>query len=192
MRAKLLICITGMPGSGKSIVVAAARDLGLPVVSMGDIVREETFKRYGVITPELLRNVTRLLREEHGSTVVAERTVERIEKLDPGDVVVVDGVRSLDELEVFRKKYEVVVVAVHASPKTRFERIRRRSRPGDPKEWSEFVKRDLLELSLGLGNVIALADYMIVNEAGIDEAYKRAREILEGLVNNVRKSRSRG
>ncbi|MEM1596250.1 MAG: AAA family ATPase, partial [Desulfurococcaceae archaeon] len=41
---RLFILIVGMPGSGKSLVVQAARDLGLPVYTMGDVVREETLR----------------------------------------------------------------------------------------------------------------------------------------------------
>jgi len=184
---KLLICIAGMPGSGKSIVARAAKDLGLPVVNMGDIVREETLRRYGSITPELMRKVSSDLRREYGSEIVALRTLERIRGIG-SDIIVVDGIRSLDEIEVFQGYGEVVVVAIHASPKTRFERIRRRGRPGDPDNWEDFRRRDLVELSFGLGNVIALADHMIVNEGSIGEAYKSAREILERLMENVRKS----
>ncbi|MCD6114561.1 MAG: dephospho-CoA kinase, partial [Thermoprotei archaeon] len=57
--------------------------------------------------------------------------------------------------------------------------IRKRSRPGDPKTWEEFVERDLVELSFGLGNVIALADYMIVNEGSLSELRREAEKVLE-------------
>jgi len=40
-----LILIAGMPGSGKSIVSSIARELGLPVYVMGDVVREEARRR---------------------------------------------------------------------------------------------------------------------------------------------------
>ena len=79
-------------------------------------------------------------------------------------IIVVDGVRSLDEVEYFKKFFDVVIVAIHTSPKTRFSRLRARGRPDDPRSWSDFRERDERELSLGIGNVIALADFMIVNE----------------------------
>ncbi|RLG89653.1 MAG: dephospho-CoA kinase, partial [Thermoprotei archaeon] len=120
------------------------------------------------------------LREMYGKNIVAVKTLERI---DPREkVVVVDGVRSLDEVEVFRRSGETIIIAVHASPKTRYERLIKRGRPGDPSNWEDFVKRDMLELSFGLGNVIALADYMIVNETTIKEAYRGAYNILKKLV----------
>ena len=186
---KLLICITGMPGSGKSIIAKAATDLKLPVVNMGDVVREETLKRYGVIKPDLMRKVSADLRREFGNRIIAIRTLEKIKDIDD-PIIVVDGVRSLEEIDVFKSHGNVVIIAIHASPKTRFERIRRRGRPGDPDNWDDFWRRDLVELSFGIGYVIALADYMIVNEGSIEEAYKSAREILERLKQDVCEGKS--
>jgi dephospho-CoA kinase len=180
VKRRLFILLTGMPGSGKSVVVEVARELGLPVYTMGDVVREETLRRYGVITHELMVETSRSLREEFGDEVVALRTLERIP--DDHSVVLIDGVRSLREVEVFKRRGEVVIIAVHASPKTRFKRLIERKRPGDPSTLEEFTKRDLTELRFGLGEVIALADHMIVNEGPIEEAKKAAREILRRLV----------
>ncbi|MCD6488702.1 MAG: flagellar hook-basal body complex protein FliE [Desulfurococcales archaeon] len=185
---RILICVTGMPGSGKSIVAAVSKELGIPIVNMGDVVREETLRRYGMITPELLRETSIALRKEYGPKVIAERVLMRIKNIDK-KIVVIDGVRSLYEIEVFKNIGNPVILAIHASPKTRYERIRQRGRPGDPDNWEDFVKRDMIELGFGIGNVIALADYMVVNEGAIEETYKRVREILEGLQRNVCESR---
>jgi len=37
----LVIVITGLPGSGKTIASDMAREMGLPVITMGDVIREE-------------------------------------------------------------------------------------------------------------------------------------------------------
>ncbi len=174
---RLLILVTGMPGSGKSLVSSVASTLGIPVYVMGDVVREEARRRGLEPTPANLNMVARMLREEYGPTVVAERTAEKIVR-DGCRVCLVDGVRSLAEVEVFQRLGDTVVVAVHASPRTRFERLRRRGRPGDPKTWEEFRQRDLTELGFSLGSVIALADYMIVNEADPGLAREKARRLL--------------
>lgn len=177
---RLFIIVAGMPGSGKSIVVEAANKLNIPVYVMGDVIREETLKRYGIITPELMVETSRKLRLEHGDDIVAKKTLERIRPEDK--IVLIDGTRSLKEIEVFRRNGEVVIIAVHASPRTRFKRLLERRRPGDPSSFEEFVKRDLTELDFGLGNVIALADYMIVNEGAIDDALSQSISVLKKLV----------
>ena len=178
MGRRLVIVVAGMPGSGKSVVSRAARELGLPVYVMGDVVREEAARRGLEPTPANLNMVAKSLREEYGPTIVAERTAQKFRRDE--EAVLVDGVRSLDEVKVFQRYGDVVIVAVHASPRTRFERIRRRNRPGDPRTWEEFVSRDLTELGFGIGSVIALADYMIVNEEkSLDEVLEEARVLLQ-------------
>jgi len=184
LRRKLgFLLVTGMPGAGKSIVTEMAREKGIPTYCMGDVIRNETIKKYGVITPENMRRTSKELREKYGDDIVARKTLEMIKEKE--GIVVVDGVRSLVEVEVFRKAGESVeIIAVHASPKTRFRRILERKRPGDPKTWDEFVKRDMTELSFGIGNVIALADYMIVNEESIEETKKQVLKVFEKVLRN--------
>lgn len=172
-----IILVTGMPGSGKTVVVeVASREFNLPRYSMGDVVREEALRIYGSMSADTLLKTAKILRDTYGLDYIARKTVERINA--SRSVVVIDGVRSLEEVEAFRRIGETVIIAVHASPKTRFERLRRRGRLGDPVKWEDFVTRDLVELSLGIGNVIALADIVVVNEKPLDEFVKEVKEVL--------------
>ncbi|AEM37915.1 dephospho-CoA kinase, CoaE [Pyrolobus fumarii 1A] len=178
------VLIAGMPGAGKSIVARVARELGLPVFTMGDVVREEVRRRGLEPTPANMNKVATELRKLYGKTVIAERTLDAIKKSGIRDgIIVIDGVRSLEEVDVFSSYAPVTIVAVHASPKTRFERLRARGRPGDPRTWEEFRARDLMELGFGLGNVIALADYMLVNDGvTLDEFVSQAKRLLEAMI----------
>ena len=179
MRRKAIL-VAGMPGAGKRTAIEAMASGGIPVFTMGDVVREEASRMGVEPTPEGLGWVAVELRRRYGPSVVAERTIEKVESSpEVGDVFIVDGVRSLEEVEEFRKRYDTVVVAVHASPRTRFRRLLRRGRSDDPRTWEEFLERDLRELGWGLGSVIATADYMLVNEGSVEELQKAARGILE-------------
>ncbi len=183
---RVLICVTGMPGSGKSVVVEGiAEEFGYPVLSMGDVVREEARRRGVKEDLKSMMEFAKRLREEMGPTAVAELTSRRIRNVS-SDVVVIDGVRSLDEIARFSKEGSVIIVAVHASPRTRFERLVRRGRPDDPTDWEDFRERDLKELSFGIGGVIALADIMIVNEGrDISDIKKEAVSKLREELRNV-------
>jgi dephospho-CoA kinase len=82
--------------------------------------------------------------------------------------LVVDGIRSLSEVHEFKAAFKnFVLIAIHASPKTRFARLRDRGRPDDPRVWTTFLERDARELTVGLGNVIVLADHFLVNHGSI-------------------------
>ncbi|MEM1662076.1 MAG: AAA family ATPase [Desulfurococcaceae archaeon] len=176
----LFILVTGMPGSGKGLVVEVAREMGLRTYSLGDVVREIAMETYGEVTSQNLLATAISIREKFGLDIVARRILERIDK--NVDIVVIDGVRSLEEVRVFERFGSVIIIAIHSSPKTRFERLRKRGRAGDPEKWEDFVKRDMIELSLGIGNVIALADYMVVNEYSVDRVKNEIRNILSNIV----------
>ncbi len=69
----------------------------------GDIVREETLKRGLELTKENVAKVSIRLRQELGQNAVAKLAVEKVRALLKGSqVVVIDGVRSLDEVGTFR------------------------------------------------------------------------------------------
>jgi dephospho-CoA kinase len=87
--------------------------------------------------------------------------------VQPG-LVVVEGLRSLDEVEAFKRVFNVAVLAVHSPPEQRFQRLLKRKRSDDPRNMEEFRERDYRELAVGVGSVIALADNMIVNDSTIE------------------------
>ncbi len=173
-----MIILTGMPGAGKEEFVSVAVKLGYAVVRMGDIVREYTQKEGLEVNSKNVSMVAQRERDLHGEDIWARRTVERVRKL--GDKVVIDGTRSLAEVEVFKRELnDVFIVAILASPKTRYERIKRRGRKDDIMSYEEFVERDMRELRWGVGNVIALADYYLVNESSLEEFHKNVENFLK-------------
>lgn len=159
-----LIGITGMPGAGKTTISGFIGSMGIPVLSMGDVIREKTVELGYRIDRESQKAIVKRLREMYGEDAVAMLTFEKAKKLN-SPVIVIDGVRSLAEIRYFKERVErVTILGVHASPARRFNLLKGRGRPDDPKTFDEFVERDMLELSLGIGSVIALSDVMVVNE----------------------------
>jgi dephospho-CoA kinase len=93
-----MLCVVGMPGSGKSVFIHTARKYGYEIVVLGDIVREETLKR-GYTLKEC-GNVAEKLREEGGKAAVAKLAVNRIVHAEK---TVIDGIRSYDEVKEFSR-----------------------------------------------------------------------------------------
>ncbi|MDD1775924.1 MAG: AAA family ATPase [Candidatus Methanomethylicus sp.] len=162
------------------MVSETARSLGIAVISMGDIIREEADARRIVKTPSSLGNLMLQLRKEKGEHVVAKRCLEKIMN-HPG-IVLIEGIRSIDEVNFFKENSKVCLIAVHASPKTRFDRLIKRDRPDDPKEWKTFYERDMRELGVGLGVVIALADKLFINEGTVAEISDTVKSFFEGII----------
>jgi len=107
----------------------------------------------------------RSVRGEYGPAALVELLKLRIESaIGQGRTVVLDGIRSPAEVERLRAIGPTRILAIHASPTTRYERLRLRGRPDDPHTPEELAERDRSELALGAGEVIALADDAIINE----------------------------
>jgi len=174
---KIVVGLAGMPGSGKSLVVKAARLEGYGVVVMGDVVREETEKRELELNPKNIGKVMLELRKNGGASVVADKCIPKIERKKSGKVIV-DGIRSLDEVEAFKNHFpKFSLIAVHSSSEARFNRLHRRRRSDDPDGWELFHERDKRELSVGLGSAIAMAEYIIVNENNRNATKTKAKRV---------------
>ncbi len=159
---KLIICFTGMPGAGKSTASMLVEDLGYDVVNMGKAVREETKKRGLQMTDENVGSVMLDLRQQHGMNAVAQLVLPNI-KSAKKNIVFVDGVRNLEEIELFKEIGKVKVLLIHTAPETRFKFLQKRGRKDAPKDLKPFKERDEREMSVGLVKIIALADEAISN-----------------------------
>ncbi|MGD6852276.1 MAG: AAA family ATPase [Candidatus Bathyarchaeia archaeon] len=165
---KLVVGLSGMPGSGKSLVVETAKAMGYDVVTMGDVVREQTRLRGLEPTPQNIGKVMLELRAEEGNFVIAKKCIPKIEE-QTSNRVLVDGLRSLFEADIFREHFaSFTLVSVHAPPQVRFERLKLRGRSDDPQTYDVFHERDKRELGVGLGNVIALSEKILVNDNSVE------------------------
>ena len=178
MAEKTVIGVTGLPGSGKNTVRAIVREFGFPIVVMGDEVRAEAKRRKLDLTSENLGKIMLQIREEEGPGVLAKRCIPKIKASD-SPVVVVDGVRSMHEVGEYKKEFpKFKMIAVDASPRTRFERLLKRNRSDDPEDWETFVERDERELSVGIGDVIESADYAFLNDGTKRQFRKSLKQLL--------------
>jgi dephospho-CoA kinase len=175
------IAFTGLPGSGKSEAVAIAEQHGWTVIRMGDAVRVEAGRRGLQPSDEHLGGIADELRREEGMDVWARRSLSN-EQIDVAGDAVIDGIRNIEEVEFFREALDdFVLVAVHASPETRYRRLRERGRSDDSASLDELKRRDERELRWGIGSVVAMADVVVVNE-GTLAAF---REKITGLMADI-------
>lgn len=170
------LCVTGMPGCGKEEFLQIAAKAGHEVIRMGDLIRKEAARRGLPAGDDAVGGMADEERRKHGPDIWARRTLEHLRE----EGIVIDGLRSLNELAVFREAFEdrLRVVAVFASPETRARRIVRRGRPDDVVTKEDLRVRDEREMRWGLGNVIAMADFMIINEGSLDDFHAAASRVL--------------
>lgn len=174
-----VIAFVGMPGAGKSEASGVARELGMPVVIMGDVLREEVNRRGLEPTDENIGSVANSLRKEEGMDAIAKRCIPKIEALR-SRIVVVDGIRGIAEVETFMKAFgeQFTLVKIDAPFELRLERLRRRMRSDDAGTPEWLKQRDERELSWGMGKAIDVASLSVVNLEPIEKFRSEIRSIL--------------
>ena len=182
-----VIGTVGLPGSGKGEAAAVARETGVPVVTMGDVIREACRDR-GLDPAEHHGEVARALREENGPAAIAERSLPTIEaELADRNVVLVDGLRSDVELDRFRDAFGDAfrLVSVEAPFETRADRLLDRARDDTDLDRAALREREERELGFGMGEVMDRADVVIQNTDTLDAYRERVRAVLEGDLDAV-------
>ena len=179
MLSKLLVCLTGMPGAGKSTIAEGLESKGYEIINLGNAVRDEAKNRNLEASRENLGKLMLELREENGPGAIAELVESKIQS-STANVLLIDGVRSNAEIDVLRKFGTVKLLAIHASTDTRFNFLQKRGRSDDPQTKEHFNERDDRELGVGVSNSIALSDFAISN-IGLtkDELIKKSNEIIQ-------------
>jgi len=176
-----VIGTVGLPGSGKSEAAAVARELDVPVVTMGDVIRAECRDR-GLDPATDHGRVARALREENGPGAIADRSLPMIRDcLADSDVVVVDGIRSDVEVDRFEDAFgeAFVLVSIEAPFETRAERLDLRGRDAGAEEGGEsLADRDERELGFGMGEAMDRADLTVENTGTLGAFHDRFRTLL--------------
>jgi dephospho-CoA kinase len=177
-----VVSIVGMAGAGKSEVARLFEGNGFVRIRFGDITDEEIGKRGLELTEKNERYIRELLRQEHGMAAYAKLNLPRIDSALEHSDVVIDGLYSWEEYTFLKNYYgeEFYVVAVWASPKTRYARLsgrlNRRLTVG------EASSRDRTEIeNINKGGPIAMADFTIINEFSLENLENETRKIIAGL-----------
>ena len=177
-----VISIVGMAGAGKSEVTKLFQENGFTKIRFGDITDEEVKKRGLALNEGNERYVRELLRQEQGMAAYAKLNLPAIDSALKYSRVVIDGLYSWEEYTFLKSYYgeDFYVVAVWASPKTRYARLTNRLDRRLTLE--EAASRDKAEIeNINKGGPIAMADFTIINESSVANLSEEAKRIISGL-----------
>ncbi len=183
-----IVAFVGYPLSGKSTAAEVAREMGIPVIVMGDIVREEAAKRKLELTDENLGRVASELRAKYGMDAIAKLCIPRIrEAAKEKGVVVVDGIRGIDEVRRFKQTFgdDFVLIAIEAPDEIRLRRAKSRMRSDDVATMEELKKRDAREEAWGLREAMKMADFTIENTGDLESFRSKVKALLNELASGV-------
>jgi len=200
MSDKIIYALTGLPGVGKSSVAERLANSGkLPIVNMG----EEMKKQYQSMpisghhddVPQGTWEMAQALRDKFGPEGPAVASVSRVgAALVEHDRVVVDGIRSIDEVWLFSDMFidaDVHLIKVTADYDTRLDRFYDRGDYARYDVMSGSTQRVLAEKDMndrtereaeeGLRNAIEEAEYEIDNSGSLKDAEEQCLDLLDEL-----------
>jgi dephospho-CoA kinase len=181
---KLIVCITGMPGSGKSTIVSVLKSKGIETLNLGDGVRAEAKRRNLEPSGENLGKIMLQLREKNGPGAIANLLTDQIQN-SKSNIIIVDGIRSIAEIEVLKNVGSVKLLSIEATAETRFKFLKARGRSDDPETKEKFAERDNREISVGIDKSISIADETISNnDLTLDELTELAHTVIKKWIDN--------
>ena len=174
-----MLCIVGMPFSGKTIVSDKARQLGIFTLTLDEIVREE-MQRKGIIFTH--KNKLRIDEWFHeNEKELMRRIVDKITSANNPDKMIIEGLRTTRQIKSLNERLidsNISVLAVYASPMVRLGRGRNMLTNAD-----DVKERDRIEIDRGLPEVISMADHIIVNNGDLLEFRKTVKDKLIDILN---------
>lgn len=178
---KLVLCIVGMPGSGKTTASQIIKKkFDAFVVSTGDIIREE-IKRRGLAYTKENDEKTRDWFHAGRESLFISRVCERLKKSNK-KILVVEGSRSAKEPQFIKNCLgkKPIVIALVVNFNIRYTRELKRGRfAAETKKYLQ--ERDAVEKRLGLDKLIKSADYKIKNARSKKELEKELARIIEKI-----------
>lgn len=173
-----VIALVGMCGSGKSVVSDYYKEKGYAYVYFGGVTMDELKRRGLEVNEKNEKFVREDLRKIHGMAAYAILTLPKIEEgLKKGNVIC-DGLYSWAEYKILKEKFgdSLIIVAVYAPPKLRYERLAKR--PVRPLTFEESKKRDYAEVEISdKGGPIAMADYTLLNVGAVEELMNQVKAL---------------
>ena len=179
----LVLAVCGMPASGKGEFATVLSNSGVPVCSMGDMIRSEVLAREIEESPRVFGEVAAELRAQHGDGVLASRLVEVVnELLIENNIVLIEGMRGTAEREIFQLAWgdDFQVVAIVTDSETRFARIQSRGRSQDGNR-ADFEIRNQREEGWGLDKLIVETDHKFSNNDNLSILLENVSNWFDGL-----------
>ncbi len=179
-----VVAVCGMPGSGKGEFASVLAQAGVPIVSMGDMIRAEVRERGLVEAPNVFGEVAAALRAQYGEDVLAVRLCDKVDELlQTHSLVLIEGLRGTAEDRVFLARWNerYQTVAVVADAELRYQRIQGRGRSEDG-DRAAFDARNEREIGWGLDVLIEQSTYTLSNDGDLALFHAKCEQWLSDVL----------
>jgi dephospho-CoA kinase len=180
----MIIGITGTIGAGKGTVVEYLTGQGYTHYSVRSLLTEEILRRGWPVTRDNMFIVANDFRKISPGYVV-ETMLKRAGAKKENSII--ESIRSIGEVETLRKTPGVILLAVDAEPRLRYDRVLLRKSATDNLSYEKFLQEEAQESTSTDPNVANLpacikrADYILSNNGNKDELFAKVAEILKTI-----------
>ena len=171
----MIIAAVGKNASGKDYFLEfISKEFGVPLLSMGDVVRELAEVEGLEKTRENLHKVSKKYMGQFGQDFFPKKLIEKIKALNT-ETVLVSGIRPPSDVEKFREAFGddfFLVAIVVDSDRQRWERTVARGSERDKVTFEEFLALDAQEEVLfNTSKTMSMANYAFHRGDYPDEVY---------------------
>ena len=184
----IIIGITGTLGAGKGTIVEyLVEEEGFEHYSVRGFLLEE-MKKLGM--PENRDSMTSLanrLRSAFGPSYITDQLYDRAN--NEGRDCIIESIRTPGEILSLRRKADFYLIAVDATPRKRYNRIKKRASETDRVSFKEFMDNETREMDSddpnkqNLAKCIDMADHRFENNGAVDQLLRQ----VSGLITEIKK-----
>src|SRR3989344_5307880 len=178
-----VVGIVGPIGSGKDTIAEyIAKKYKFTSISYRDIVKEITEKEGLEPNRENMQKVARVHRDIYGEDVFANLVLKKA--INAKGNILLKEMRTVGDVEIPKRYFvkSIVIIHVDAKPETRFKRMSKRARLGDPKDLQEFIKNEETEKKFGYYDSFKFADFRIETDGSMEDLQQKIDETMEEVL----------
>lgn len=178
--AKIILGIAGEMGCGKGAIAKhILQNYNANSHKFSQIFRDILDRIYVEQSRENISKLSLVLRKNFGEDILAKSMYHDAYN-DQHDVVVIDGVRRLEDLAYLKEIPEFKLIYIEADMQTRYERlVKRGENPEDAtKTFEQFQRDHHLDADARIVDLKNYADRVIQNDGTYPELYAQVDEIV--------------
>jgi dephospho-CoA kinase len=180
-----VIGVVGKNGSGKDEVVRYLnKQYGIPLFSVGDVVRDIAKEEEIEPTRDNLDEITRKYFAKYGKGYFLKQTIEKI--INNGlKSAGISGIRSPEDVNILRESFKddfILIYVYITDDRVRFERMLKRGSARDNMTFDELLKQDQAsEEIFNVSRVIDTANLSISNDGTLEDMHREIDKTVDRL-----------
>ncbi len=167
----MIIGFVGQAGAGKGTAAEMLTvNKNAQIFTFSDILADLLKRLYKEKSRDNLIKMSTAVREAFGQDALANVMEAQVQE-SMADIVIVDGIRRMEDIEDLNKDPKFHLVEIWAPPEVRFERLKKRNEKAGEGDmtWEAFLAMGKRETEKTIAGVAAQAKYKIDNNAGLEE-----------------------